>query len=248
MEIAGKVALVTGAASGIGRACARAFAAAGARVVVADIDALGGGQTVQHIASAGGTARFIRGDVSTLEDITALFEQAEAAFGGLDIVHNNAAIMSSEPPWPDIAPERIAQVIATNAGGVLIGTRLAIDALRRRNGGAIVNTASVAGLAPMPFDPIYSATKAAVINFTQSCAFLREALNIRVNAVLPGVVNTPIINKTGDGTRPAAWLTPLLETIAPLEPEEIAAVVLDLVRDDSLAGETRVVPHRERAR
>ena len=171
MEIAGKVALVTGAGSGIGRACALAFAVAGAHVVVADVDAIGGEETVRRIGAAGGAARFIRGDVSTLSGISALFEEAEAVFGSLDIVHNSAAIMSGAPPWPEIAPETIARVIATNAGGVLIGTRLAIDALRRRNGGAIINTASTAGLGTLPFDPIYSATKAAVINFTQSCAF-----------------------------------------------------------------------------
>ena len=126
---------------------------------------------MRRIGAAGGVTRFIRGDVSTLSGTSALFEEAEAAFGGLDIVHNNAAIMSGAPPWPEIAPETIARVIATNAGGVLIGTRRAIDALRRRNGGVIINTASTAGLGTLPFDPIYSATKAAVINFTQSCAF-----------------------------------------------------------------------------
>ena len=147
------------------------------------------------------------------------------------------------PGWPHAPLEKVDQVIRVNTSGVIMGTRAAIDALRRRGGGAIVNTASIAGLGPMPFDPVYAASKAAVILFTKSCAMLKETESIRVNAVLPGMVDTPIIAKTGDGSRPAAWLAPALAAAKLLPPEAIAEKVLAFARDDSLAGETEVVMH-----
>ena len=244
MEIRGKTAIVTGGASGIGRASALALAREGACVVVADLDANGGRETVRLITLAGGEATFVESDVSTPTGIEALFSAAEKSYGGVDIVHNNAGIMTGDTPgWPDAPLEKIFSVITVNAAGVLMGTRQAVQMMRKRGGGAVVNTASIAGLAPMPFDPIYAASKAAIILFTQSCAILKDTENVRVNAVLPGMVETPIIAKTGDGTTPAKWLEPALQGAKLLAPEEIAAVVLEFVRDDSLAGETRVVMH-----
>jgi 3-oxoacyl-[acyl-carrier protein] reductase len=244
MEIRGKTAIVTGGASGIGRASALALGREGARVAVADVDAHGGAETVRLVAAAGGDATFIRSDVSTPAGIEALFKAVEEIYGGVDIVHNNAGIMTGDTPgWPDASLEKIHQVITVNTAGVLMGTRQAVQAMRKRGGGAVVNTASIAGLSPMPFDPIYAASKAAIILFTQSCAGLKETDHVRVNAVLPGMVETPIIAKTGDGKTPAKWLEPALRGAKLLSPEEIAAVVLEFVKDDSLAGETRVVMH-----
>jgi len=244
MEIRGKTAIVTGGASGIGRASALALAREGACVVVADVDANGGRETVRLINSAGGEAMLVESDVSTPAGIEALFNAAEQAYGGVDIVHNNAGIMTGDTPgWPDAPLEKIFRVVSVNVGGVLMGTRQAVQMMRRRGGGVVVNTASIAGLSPMPFDPIYAASKAAIILFTQSCATLKDTEHVRVNAVLPGMVETPIIAKTGDGKTPAKWLEPALRGAKLLAPEEIAAVVLAFVRDDSLAGETRVVMH-----
>lgn len=242
MDIQGKVALVTGASSGIGRATAVALAAEGAAVAVADIDRAGGEETVRAIAGADGRASFFEADVSTPASVAALFASVEAAFGGVDIVHNNAGIMTGDAPgWPDASIEKIALVVGVNVAGVMMGTRAAVHALRKRGGGAVVNTASVAAFSPMPFDPIYAATKAAVLSFTQSCAMLAETENVRVNAVLPGIVDTPIIAKTGDGVTPAAWLRPALEVAVMLRPEDIAESVLDFVRDDSRAGQAELV-------
>lgn len=244
MEIAGKVALVTGAASGIGRATALALAREGASVAVADVDAAGGEETVRQIRAIGGTASCIEADVSTPEGIRAMFQAVEQAFGGVDIVHNNAGIMTMDVPgWPDASLERIHLVVNVNVAGVLMGTRAAIDALRKRGGGVVVNTASIAALVPLPNDPIYAASKAAVAHFTRSCAGLEKSEGIRIGAVLPGMVDTPIIRKTGDGAEPAAWLRPFLEAVPLLAPEAVAREVLELIRDGA-PGETRVVdPH-----
>ncbi len=242
MEISGKVALVTGGSSGIGRATALALANAGAKVAVADLDRAGGAETVRAIAAAGGQALFVQADVSTVAGIEALFAAVGSAYGGVDIVHNNAGIMTGDTPgWPDVGVEKIYQVINVNAVGVMLGTAAGIRALRRRGGGVIVNTASVAALGPMPNDPMYAASKAAVVNFTESCAGLGESENIRVNAVLPGMVDTPIIAKTGDGTTPAKWLEPAIAAATMLQPEDIAEAVLGLIRDDAKAGAAELV-------
>jgi 3-oxoacyl-[acyl-carrier protein] reductase len=243
MEIDGKVALVTGAASGIGRACARALAAEGARVVVADLDVEGGAETVRLVEEGGGLAQLVEADVAEPAGIRTMFAAADELFGGVDIVHNNAGVVSGEPMWPDMALERMKLMVDVNLAAVCMGTQAGIAALRRRGGGAIVNTASIAALRPMPADPVYGATKAGVVQLTQSCAVLAQE-GIRVNAVLPGITDTPILAKTGDGSRPAAWLEPVLAKVQAVRPEEIAAAVVELASDDGLAGELRIVTHR----
>lgn len=241
MEIAGRVALVTGAGNGIGRATALALAGAGAAVVVVDIDRGAAQATADEIRRIGASAVAVRADVSAPDDVRSMFARAEEAFGGVDIVHNNAGLVSGEPVWPDGSLERMMHVIGVNLGGVAMGTQEAIRALRRRGGGVIVNTASIAALGPMPIDPVYSATKAAVVRITESCAALAGE-GIRVNAVLPGVVDTDMTHRhTGDGTRPAGWLAPVLASTTLLTADEIAAAVLDLVRDDSAVAVAKVV-------
>ena len=241
MEIQGSNALVTGAATGIGRATAVALADAGAaNVIVADIDETNAKETVSLVESRGASAHFMRTDVSVIDELRALFAFASSLDGGLHIVHNNAGIVSGGAEFVDQPVEKIELVVRINLLAMMVGTRLAIDAMRER-GGAIVNTASIAALGPMPTDPPYSATKAAVVNFTQALAGLKETHGIRVNAVLPGMVDTPIIGKTGDGTTPAPWLAGLLPSLKMLQPEDIAGIVLDLVKDDTKAGEATVV-------
>lgn len=242
MDIKGKSVLVTGAATGIGRASAVAFAEAGAaNVVIADIDEVNAKETAALVEDRGALAHFVLTDVGDSAELRALFAAASEATGGLDIVHNNAGLVSGEAAFADQPLERIETLVRVNFLAMVLGTRLAVDAFGDR-GGAVVNTASIAAMAPMPTDPPYSATKAGVVNFTQSVAeSLKESHRIRVNAVLPGMVDTPIINKTGDGTRPAEWLTGALGVIKMITPDEIAAVVLDLVRDETKNGETVVV-------
>lgn len=240
MELQGRVAVVTGGGSGIGRATVLAFAREGTAVVVADVDETGGEETVGLVADLGGTATFVRTDVTEPRSLEAMFEAAEAEHGGVDIVHNNAGLVCGEPLWPDITPETLMRVMAVNLGGVVVGTRLAVPVLRRRGGGAIVNTASMAALFPMTVDPIYSATKAGVTMFTRACAPLAEE-GIRVNCVLPGLVDTPLLPKSGDGDRWADWAVAARDSMGLMEPDVVAQAVLDLVRDDTAVAQERVV-------
>ena len=242
MEIQGRVAVVTGAATGIGRASAVAFAGHGARaVVIADVDCDGAEETARLVERQGAQAMFVRTDVRDPAQLEQLMATATRSLGGFDILHNNAGLVSGDPPWPGTPVARIQEVVGVNVLGVMVGTRLALDVLRGRGGGAIVNTASLAGLAPLPNDAVYAATKAAIIMFTRSCAALRESDNVRVNAVLPGLVDTSMIAKTGDGTQPARWLEPALEGGIALKPKHVAEAVVALVQDDGAAGETLVV-------
>jgi NAD(P)-dependent dehydrogenase (short-subunit alcohol dehydrogenase family) len=240
MEIAGKVALVTGAGTGIGRATAALLAARGAMVVCVDISS-DAEDTVEAIERAGGRAVAYRADVSNPDDVASMIAFAELAYGGLDICFNNAGVIGGEPIWPESPLHRIARVIAVNLGGVAMGTEEAIRAMRRRGGGVIINTASTAALRPMATDPVYSATKVGVMRIVESCTE-HATEGIRVNAVLPAVVETDMTMKhTGDGTRPAAWLAPALASVKMLQPEDIAAVVIELIEDETAIGECRVV-------
>jgi NAD(P)-dependent dehydrogenase (short-subunit alcohol dehydrogenase family) len=240
MELPGKVAVVTGAASGIGRACAHAFADAGASVLVADVDADGGTETVASMSGMRGSGEFVRTDVRRTEEITAMFDAAVDRFGRLDVVCNNAGIVCGEPLWPSTSPERLADQVAINLGAVILGTRLAIDRFGPE-GGVVVNTASIGALLPLEDEPGYSATKAGVVMFTRACTGLAQTRRVRVNAILPGLVETPLLAKSGDGSSEAGWASMAREFMPLLTPEYVAGEVLDIVSDDTLAGHCRIV-------
>ncbi|MBI4518284.1 MAG: SDR family oxidoreductase [Deltaproteobacteria bacterium] len=235
MDINGKVAVVTGGGSGIGRATAIRLAQAGARVVVVDLDERGAGETAARIAQAGAAAAAFGADVARPAEVAAMLDFAGGRFGGLDILHNNAGITTGDPGYPEAGLEQWQRVIDINLRAVILATQLALPLLRRRGGGAVVHTSSLAGLVGWAPDPIYAATKAAVVLFTQSLAPL-AAENIRINCICPGGVNTPMLQRARQSARekPPAEL-PLLE------PEEVADGVLQLISDDTLAGRTLVI-------
>jgi NADP-dependent 3-hydroxy acid dehydrogenase YdfG len=212
-----------------------------AGIALADLDEKGLADTANIIEQKETKALFRKVDVTDSAVLTAFFAESESTLGGLDIIHNNAGTICGEPVWPASSLEKINLVVSANLLGVMYGTRIAMDVLQRRGRGVIINTASTASLAPMPADPIYSGTKTAVVNLVQASAGLAISHNIRVNAILPGIVNTQFIGRTGDGLKPAEWLDPALAQTIMLTPEQIAEDILTLISNDDRASERLIV-------
>jgi NAD(P)-dependent dehydrogenase (short-subunit alcohol dehydrogenase family) len=245
MDPQGKVALVTGGGSGIGRATATALAEAGASVVIADVDAGGGAETVSLIEGAGGVASFVQTDVTSREELRRAVAFAEETYGGLDILHNNAGVNTGPPRFPDAAPADWERTLAINLWAVIAGVEVAVPAMRRRGGGAIVNTASMAGVIQYIPDPIYAATKHGVVGLTRALVTLKAESNIRVNCVCPGVVDTPMLTKglAQMSAEERAQRDAIVGAMPLIKPSEIADAVLALIRDESLAGEAMGVTY-----
>ncbi len=192
-EMKGKVALVTGAASGIGRASALDYARHGAHVVVSDVDEKGGQETVRLISDAGGEARFIKADVSQPEACQSMVEETVEAFGRLDYACNNAGIGGEPNMMADYSMEGWQQVIGVNLSGVFYCMKYEIPAMLESGGGAIVNMASILGQVGFATAPAYVAAKHGVVGLTKNAALEYSAQGVRVNAIGPGFIRTPLL-------------------------------------------------------
>jgi NAD(P)-dependent dehydrogenase (short-subunit alcohol dehydrogenase family) len=195
MRLEKKVALVTGGGSGIGRAASLLFAREGAAVVVVDVVDDAGRHTVDEIKAAGGRASFVHADVSSAKDSEAMVAHAEREFGGLHVLFNNAGIMhSSDDDAISTSEETWELTMRINARGVFLGCKYGIPALRRAGGGSIINTASfVAKVGAATPQVAYTASKGAVLSMTRELAVIHARENIRVNALCPGPLRTPLL-------------------------------------------------------
>ena len=238
MQVNGKVAIITGAGSGIGRATAALLAREGASIVVADVNDAGAAETVAAIEAAGGKAAAVHVDVTKSADLDAMFAFAEKTYGGFDILYNNAGITTGNPRWPDCPEDQWRRTVEVDLNAVIEGTRKAIPLLKARGGGVIIQTASLAGLFGFQADPVYSAAKHGVVGLTRALVYLKPEANIRVNCVCPAVVNTPLVTSgitslTGAAREEAERRIKMMPMLAP---EEIAGAVWDLIRDDEATG------------
>jgi NAD(P)-dependent dehydrogenase (short-subunit alcohol dehydrogenase family) len=231
----GKVAIVTGGAWGIGRATARRFAREGAAVVVADVDEAAGRAVADAIVAEGGRARFARTDVSVEAEVARLVAIAEETFGGLDTLFNNAGVEQPSTPSHEVSEALFDRVIGINLNGTFFGCKHALPALRRRGGGTIVNNSSVSAFANVGGNVSYAASKGAVMSLTRVIALETAAEGIRVNAICPGVIDTPMNVRNRERAADPLLADEGWRRITPLgrmgTPEEVAATVLYLASD-----------------
>jgi NAD(P)-dependent dehydrogenase (short-subunit alcohol dehydrogenase family) len=220
------VAVVTGGSSGIGRATAQRLAAEGAAVVIGDLDTERGRETVTQIREAGGEAQFVETDVTSESDVETMVETAVAEYGGLDAAVNNAGVEGAIAPTYDQSVTDWEQVIAVNLRGVFLGLRAEVPAMLDDGGGAIVNTSSLAGLNGLRGGSPYAASKHGVLGLTKSAAAEFGSDGVRVNAVCPGVIETPMLERTREESSQldqAAAISPMQRSG---EPGEVADAVV----------------------
>ncbi|GIW42071.1 MAG: 3-oxoacyl-ACP reductase [Candidatus Binatia bacterium] len=240
-----KVALVTGAAGGIGSASVRLFAREGASVVAVDLDEARGEALVREIQGSGGRAAFFRADVSRAQDARAMVEFAESTYGRLDVLFNNAGIFPAEDGSVLDTPEEVFdRVLAVNLKGVFLGCKHGIPALLRSGGGSIVNTASfVAVMGSATSQIAYTASKGAVLSLTREIAVEFARRNIRANALCPGPVRTPLLAELLRDPEARARRLVHLPMGRLAEAEEVARAALFLASDESsyVSGATFLV-------
>jgi NAD(P)-dependent dehydrogenase (short-subunit alcohol dehydrogenase family) len=233
-RVEGKVALITGGGSGIGRATALLFGREGAKVVVADYNAEGGERTVKTIKEAGRTAVFHAADVSNPQDVDGLMHKIVETYGRLDCAFNNAGIEGHMATTPDCSIENWNRVIAINLTGVFLCMKYEIPLMLRHGGGSIVNTSSGAGLVGLSGMPAYVAAKHGVSGLTKAAALEFAQKGIRVNAVCPGFIHTPMVDRVLDkGTFSEEQIFAAEPMHRMGKPEEIAEAVLWLCSEAS---------------
>jgi len=239
-----RVALVTGAASGIGRAIALAFAESGARLWLSDLDQAGGEQTVQMVRQSSGVAKFVQADVTQPQQVAAMIGAAVESYGRIDFAANNAGVGGPRQRTVDYPLDDWRKVIDVNLNGVWYCMRSEIAQMLKQGQGVIVNLASVAGLVGFPSHAAYAASKHAVVGLTKTAALEYVRKGIRINAVCPGFTDTPMIEQ--ERQRDPQYAQRLIMGVPARrlgQPQEVAAAVLYLCSDQAgfIAGHTLVL-------
>lgn len=236
MKLIDKVAIITGAGSGIGRAAALLFACEGAKVVVADISAPGGQDTIAQITAQGGQAVAVEVDVSQSRQVKRMVRTAADAYGRLDILFNNAGT-NLAATVTETDEEDWERMMAVNVGGVFLGCKYAIPVMIENGGGVIINTSSAAGIVGLKGLAAYTASKGAVLQLTRNIALDYAEHNIRANALCPGVTESPMTLAVIEGQRDPEAMRQRMDSGRPLgrmaQPEEMAKAALFLASDDS---------------
>lgn len=230
LDFTGKVVLITGGATGIGRATALAFAGQGAQVVIGDVDERAG-ETVRLIEEAGGTGLFVRTDVTSAEDVQRLVRTAVDTFGGLHVAFNNAGILPPTGPLAEQSEDDFDKTIAVDLKGVFLALKYEIEHMAAAGGGSIINTASVAGLIADPGMAPYVAAKHGVVGLTRAAAIDYASVGIRVNALAPGLVDTPMTKVWQEDAEIWDAVAASNGFHRAAAPEEIAGTVLFLASD-----------------
>jgi NAD(P)-dependent dehydrogenase (short-subunit alcohol dehydrogenase family) len=235
MKLEGKVAVVTGAASGMGKAIAEVYAKEGAKVLVTDMNLEGAEKVVEGITTNGGTAKALQVNVTKLEDIEGMIDTAVKEFGTLDILVNNAGIMDGFEPVVDIQDERWDLIFEVNTKGVMRSMRKAIPVFLEKGKGTIINIASTGGLNGAHAGAAYGASKHAVVGLTKNTAFMYAQEGIRCNAIAPGAVETNISASMKNISEFGMGRSRLAQAVIPRvgQPEEIANAALFLASEDS---------------
>lgn len=242
-DFTGKTALVIGATAGIGRAAAIGFGKAGAKVVISGLGGSEGRKVEAEIRAAGGEALFVEADVTREDDIRDLMKHAVETFGRIHMAVNNAGTEGKFGPVQDRTSEDFDQIIGINLKGIFLGMKHQIPHMLDHGGGAIVNTASSAGVTGIPNVAIYTASKHGVVGLTKATALELGRSNIRVNAVAPGPVNTGLLARMIDGKIPVSAIAESVPMGRVSEPEEIAGAIVWLCSDAAsyVTGHTLVV-------
>lgn len=231
MRLPGKVAIVTGASSGIGRACALLLGAEGARVVAADINPSGGGETLAEIDAKGGEAIFVTADVSKPADVERLVQAAISRFSHVDILFNVAGVFMKRTSIEDIEESVWDRIYSVNVKGVFLGAKFVVPEMKKSGGGTIVNVASMTALGPSRELSAYASSKGAVITLTRVMAAELAPHNIRVNCVCPTITDTPMVRaeleELRQGSRPLGTLQ------GPARAEDVANAAVFLASAES---------------
>jgi len=233
MRLTGKVALITGAGSGMGRAASLLFAREGAKVAAIDVNEEAARHTADMIKREGGSAIAIRADVSRAADAEAMVSTAERELGGPHVLYNNAGIEGESGFLAQLSEDAFDRVIAINLRGVWLGMKAALPRMIKLGGGSIINTASIAGLVAVKGAAAYCASKAGVIALTRVGALEYGRYNIRVNAICPGAVDTPMVQRISGAGGMDPRATSRISVLGRIaQPEEIARMALFLASDE----------------